>query len=715
MSVTLDGVPLDVVQPVTWRLTWGTSPNMGAVEVPAETAAALVRDATPYGSTLELDVVTVERLTILGLSPGSHRLTRFVRFADARWAWEKRHVFRRMNVRQRTGNRVRVGNLDAPLAVAQFADEEVYRPWSLEGGLRAFTVRAALRAVLDRVTHEGRWRDDVDPTFGQELVSAVLEEQLYDDPGDAAVARLLSYQGAALGTWCDLDGTVVLAVRLDDRERELVGLPVDGEGTTVRGDEALASPLGPQVFGEPTWALQDRRMERPVKYRVLFDREIELRFDFKESTDGNETVAVPDRPPLKLRNVLPSPDASLQLSTAAGGATILQGTWVTVTDYLTAKVGSWGAPAHVGDAGSLTPRMVRACYLSSGCAELGFFDSTGVNARAIAETLGAYRGTYQIHPAWMKRLAWWRPSLASIVDHKRATPAASPVYQNWAEWLTWRAQVQERAGADPSLALMVRNRYARDDHGSVIAGTIGSMRVSAGRVVPLDQDVGVFSVRFAPDATGQQGQVIPSALEPSTVPSTDPTAAVTSLAAGRLTTDHEVSVVLTVGMGSPNDERALHVVEVEPKEVAGLLGRKDVGPCVGPVVELRVNAAQGIAARFAWQDAQADVIRDAFEENPTAQNLPAALCLNEQDLVAFARAAAAAHLAALLDHPEGTYAGWLAPGAKPLGTASIEHRLAAGPNGGALTSAILPPEPPRVDLVPYLPDAVRKRVLRQLP
>lgn len=725
MSATLDGIELDAEQDLRWALTTGATPYVGTFETSIGAAAALMGRAGLRQSVLRFSPagvalpVEIKGLTIIGVKPASHPALRLVVVADPRWAWRFKHIYRRWNVRATTGNTVRVGDLDAPLAVKQLEPTEIYRRWSLDGE-KGMTHLRALFDVLTELEGLSGFVDETGQAVGQagpQVGDGLVEDELLNDSGENAVRRLTARLGA-IDVHCNPEGKICVRNRLDDGERVLVGLPALGLiGTKERGESfALAS-----LAGEPLYVEQDRRWERPVSYAVLYDRELEIRIDVAADGSAATETVDEDDPPIRGRNVLQVPDESITL---ADGTVALQGTWVPIEDYVTAKDGTWlaGHPPE-GQPPQLTLDLIRRLFLCPGAFDAythPSVDAGGRNRRALNAIMSNYRVTFQIEKTWRDRLAWIRPHLVSIVNPSRSTLADSPVFCDYATWLTWRSSYAEAArGNKATFQGFVENHYAAgSEDASVLDATVGSLKRAPALVRIVDADAGVFSLVFKTDATGEQEMVAPSAIDPDSIPSSDPTERRIFTQWAAFKESHEISIIVTVGMGSPNDNRALHTVEVDPSdpEIARRIGRTSVGECRGPVKMLRVDSSQGIAARFAWLDSNERSIRALFRGKPLgageAELVPA--LINGDDLKAVAQAVVTADLAGLLDHVEGSHGVDMRGDLTPKGTASIEHRLAPGESGGAITTVVCPPDPPRVDVAAFMPDGVRKRVLAQL-
>lgn len=706
MTASLAGIPLLVDPGTAWAQTWGVDPYQTSVLAPVDRANQLVALAAK-GALLRLGPVEVAGVRALGVRAGPSRPDVVaVLLTDARWTWQFGHARIVANVRTETGDRRRVG--DGPLAVKQLVPAEAYRAWSLDGG-RPWTVRRLLEDVATRVGGRVQLGDALDAATLAALNDTPENVQI-DDRLDVAVARVLAYAGGGVGVYVGTDGVPVFAATLDQSDRILFGAPL-ANGTRTSGP-----PLGPMIVGTPGWVLIDRRLERPARYRVLFDRRLELRLDYADdesegdwATDGTAEVgggAAQVPPPLDLVNVLPVPDETITIA----GREVTQGVYVPVSSYVAAKAGTW-LPAGIPD---LTLEIMRASWLAPalGLYTDPLYDAGGVQARAIGAVWAHYRaggGTFQIRRALRERLVDLEASLVSIVDPATGSRPISPVFADHANWLGWRSLAQEARGG-PLTAALVRNYFADGtrDGGPIDALPITRLRRAPATVQVVSQDLGILRVSFALDATGEVVTTLGSALDPDTAPSTDPAARRLLLQWARIAPRHRLAVVVTAGLGAPADERGLFAVEVDGRAALRRAGAPDA-PCEGPVCTLRV-AASTIYAMLGWQDDRKEEVRQVL-----AGLLPPSalddLVINENELNAVALAVAGAHASPLADRVDGALTTGIRP-ATPAGGAAVEYRVGRDGQTTTVASAAGRPAPP---LEALLPDAVRRLVTRRLP
>lgn len=433
MFATLDG---EILSDAAWSFTVGTSPYVARIEAPAEVAARLASTATIYGSVLVIEDgaqgrLEVKGLTILGTAPTTSPFTQDLLVADRRWTWNRAHVHRRFNMRRRSGKVRRLGDKGTPRQTQNLAPDIEYAPWSLVGGTKVWQPEEILKQVMDRVAGEDSWlaKDRV-LTGALELLD--VENLEVTGPGDAAIAQVLAAVGGVVSIYVGANGKAVLFNRLSDKERDLVGAPrrTGVGGITLLKDTPERVPL---ITDAAVWALADRRMERPSSVRVLFERAIELRLDFKDEAPVSATAsttkgAIETGPePALLENVLQIPE---DLSEESG---LVNTTWVTVQTYLDFLEGKTlsGLP-------DLTLEGLNEMWLSPA---LQFYadptvDPSGLWARRIAPFRQHYRRTFRLKRPWIDRINNMVASRVAIQDQESHARAQSPVFQDYAEWVT---------------------------------------------------------------------------------------------------------------------------------------------------------------------------------------------------------------------------------------------------------------------------------------
>lgn len=713
-GATLDGFPLDASSPIGWTFLPGVEPHRRVFTCAAGVAEAIFAQARPGESVFEFDVAghgreRIERLTVIGIGPANDPNLATVEVADLRWLFRDRRVYGRFNVRRRTGERRRVGQ-NLPLAVQPINDDVAFAPWSIDG-LTRYLAGNLLRRVLNRLLRDGE-RFEIRPLS---LRTFPVEDLVLDGPGDGELRRMAGYFGGLIDYFVDADGTFVVFDRADESERALVGLTGGGRGSRTRGS-TTAGP--PSVVGPQLWRLVDRSLERPDDFRVLISRLVELRFDGQDEIDGGADRGERGDLPLDLEMVLDVPDLELTIPAMDGrpARVVLEGTWITFREALAAWNGN-GWP--LGRTLSLVEIRNRflvpdALYSLYAPAQL---DEEGIYARRLGAIMRCFRQTYRIARRWRDRLGELFAIRAELRDSENGTWAPSEVYADYATTLTRRGQ-EKALKANPRNAAIVVNRYAAGEGVSVKNTPVTQMRPASAVVQVVDQDQGILRFNFVLEPRLGERGIVPSAVQADTIPSLDPTAPIyqRNMALARLSTTHEVSVVLSTMAVAPNDTRALHQEVVTPADVEAFLGLK-VGTCRGKRAELRVPPANRRAcSRHAWDDARAAEIRLAFkfvDEDRGDPTLAFGDPLNPDEVRSLALAACARHLIQRRDQLEGTLAtGWW-PGVRPTGNAGpVTYTIA--PDGTATTVVTFRRLELAEDFFSFLPDHVRQVVLGEV-
>lgn len=696
MKVTLDGQVLHESSG-GWALTVGTAPHARGYVLPRLIATDLYNRAVGriHGSVLVLDATaegrgtqTVEALTILGTSPANHRDQERLIVVDRRWTWGRLHVARAYNMPRRTGARRRLPG--APVAVAQIDDDLAYAPWSLRNGAR-WTGLQVLRDVLTNLGVVYHIEPDVAAVLGDSDNSPVQALEL-DDPGDVALARVLAYFGRAYGVYVDYDGRVVVFNRLSGGERDLVGVaqPGEGVGSSVSPDSAVsAAGIGDPYEQTPHFDLQDRRQELPSRVLVHFTRRVELRIDVEEgadpTVDGGERAA---EPPTGDYVVALPEDATIR------GQDYVLGTYVDLDGYLEFLAGKQLIPTLP----DITLDVLRTAYASPAITlySVPKLDVTGIWGRRIRALRGAFRQRIQLRKRWLDRVRGIKAERVAIINTERGSRGPATVFTDYAEVSFWREiEAVRLAGLDQRDWRPIRNRFANPNAptgGQIIDTPIEDLAPAPVRVLVEDEDQGILFLQFERDFTGQVTLIYPTALEqPDGLPEDDPRASNQWLAFADATVVHQISVIVTVGMGAPNSLRKFHTVPVTASDVLGLLPNTEILGGVGPEIHVRVQSTTTVA-RFGWQDEHAQAFYRAWAGQ---EDLTAALGdpINVDEVNDQARAFAARVYASLANRVEGQLHTGFVPGVVPAGTTrSVAHEFGAG--RGATTVLDFPSDPP---------------------
>lgn len=699
LQAKLDGELLSVDAGVDWPLIDGVDAYTMTLVLPVEQAERLFAGAKRHESKLEGVAgekrKTFEKLTIMGTSPTSSPHLRELTLVDRRHVWEYGPALvRRYNVPRKSGGRKRLGNAEQPLAVREIVDVLSYQPWSLNNG-NPWTAAEILTSILDDLV-PGEWVDRDGVLSGKVRLPEIQDLQIAALPG-VALATVLTQLGGRIGLFVRPSGQIVLIDRLNGGERELLGV-AGVSGTRLRGARGL-----PRIVGGPLFEEQDRRMERPAAVRCLFLPAAEIRVDHKETAaadEGTTTGAVSPR----AYQVLRYPE---DVTAGSPARTIVESTWGNLDEFL-----EFVATQTLDGFPRLTREIFRKGYLRGIEQAYSYVDGSGVWSARGAAIREHFRTTYRLGRPWIDRVSSIRAYRVSVEDYVTGSQGAAMVYQDYAEWPTWRGVGSTSANDPPAQREVARNRYANPAAargGSIVGTAITSLKAAPAALKIEDEDLGIFSVQLVFDSTGQAARYIPSALVPQRMPSEDPSAKYAYLQDGWLSETHELSAILTVQPAAPNDERLLYPVEVKLEDVADLLPTKAGRKADGPVLDVIIEASRELA-RFEWDDSKAELIYKAFDEDQEGDAVSLADAygdpVNLPILQAIAKAVAARVYASFEDHLEGGLQTGFTPDLEPMGVAKIvTHSIG---RDGARTMIDLPPTPPPVDETPFLPVSVQR-------
>lgn len=716
---TLNGVPLDASGPITWALTVGAEPYRTSFRIAAD-AAARIMDGDPGRgkSVMRWEVpghptLEVSGLTILGTSPTSEPWIVTLELADRRDDLRYEVEYLPANLSRRTGD-LRRANEGAPDELVQLAQDQAFAPFSLNGS-EPWTPLALLREFLRRRSTEAVVRST--PPWSLPVQNVLVKGQANEE-----LARLLALWGGGLQCYVDTVGEYVLFDALNGGERTIVGVTGAGGLQSSRVREAAAGGP-PSVVGRPLWGETDLRKYRPQAVASCFDRLVELRFDYDETSPPVDTEPATDTgdpeardQPLYMENVVQIPDVELSIPARGNrpARTVYRGAWVTLQEALDAwNADGWAITA--GPLATLTVAILRQAFFAGleALAHPTAVDAE-IYARRIASLRAHYRQTYRISPYWRARLGRLHARRVEINDAETGTFAPAEVFQDYAEYLTTRGAVKAIEADRESLGLL-RNVYGAGQVGlNVIEQAIGpgGLNPAPAEVRILDDDQGILRVEFPVDPNSFVRFRVPSAVEPNS----DGDAASVAKAneaqlfveSSVLRESHRVSVVISAEVAAPNDDRAFHVVEVAATEV----DLPNMGPAEGPTRYVLQPAADGRgAARFPWRDDVSEDFRLAFLRDGAA-GLVDTLgdpC-NKTELEAIAKAQATQCYVRHLDRIEGELTTGLAPGLEPDGSVTaVTHTLA--PTGEATTTVTMAGPvltPPSLEA--FLPDSVRRKL-----
>lgn len=720
-----------------------TNATIGGVQIVGESAAAWtlvdgVRCHTATFDVMPSDVKTLlgDKLKAVDLVIGSAKFSnlyviqevaneipylRRVLVADRRYFWPMRQIRRGFNMRRKTGVR-RLSDPSTAAEAQTITPSVAYAPWSLKDIVNPWSAFQILTEVFKQIAAIEKDATGNEPklqmsAIGVQLQKLPVENLFFQGVSlDIAWATILDYL-PGVGCFVNAKGDVVLYSK------------------TGGGEIGMVNGAGDAKVGGGTVRSIDLSLVRPSKIRVLFVREIEVRFDYIETDPGATSATSPTEPPRLLENVLPVPDFSLSVA----GSTVCQGTWITVQQALTA----WGPAPFVRGAKVLTMAdLRRAGAPYSGLARalqlIGVADPNRDWRSRVAAMQQHYRRTYRIPKVWMDRIFRLRATRVATLDPTTAARGASTVYSDYSYLASERSVFASfQGGADGSYIINVPVF-----NGGNIANTILGAPATLSIV---DEDQGIIAIDFLVDPARVFERVFPSCIElqgdntqPGVRPNNcGPTGDLVVLGVrpnawgvrdvsekfSQLTANYKMAVILTAqpGLGGVADPSGgqtplqFSSIDVQPKDVPSFSGQQS---CKGPPLDILIGP--GIeTARIMWTDAAADAVAAAFNAKPVGS--AAALDANTMNLDknvsqdrpggascnAIAKAAAARVWAALADRMQGSMVGDLTPSLEPSGwLSSVKHSIET--SGEMATALSLPDRVESMPLEAFLPASVTR-------
>lgn len=723
-KATLGGYDLLARQPVGWSFIDGVRPSKQIFELVAEDAQSLIGslngngDSDP-GITLKIEVqggetLQVDRLYPIQIVPTDNPYTLGVLVVDRRfwWGFPYTHFARAYNVRRRFSPR-RLTIDGGPTEIQAVVPSVGYAPWSLlfppdnqpgsgdngtidkAGSARPWEAIDILTDVLNFLVGD---EYVIDPNVLHRKIP--VEGLQLDYSGDQALARILSFlSGAAVSI--DPDGTVRVRDARDGSETDLL------------------DAAEPTIAGSPLAAIVSHRLVRPNFFNVLFTREFELRYDFADDAPAPGATPTSQAVPQKgvdtrsLNNVAPVPDQQITIPSnvpGRAGRTLITGAWCDLDDLFAA----WTSDMQPGQTAPITKALIKQGWFTPGFLQAMILGTDGivkpVLARRLATAFGHLRQTFQIDRQHLDRICSLKAERTLIIDPVTGTRGTSPVYCDWT------ALYPNRGGIGPAGGFFLNDTHVG------WAPLLANAKRAPFLVSVLDEDQGIIHVEPRMPLRGSVVAVIPGGAtgpdgknRPSADPRQGKPGGFGTLQEQLQLGDFRMATVLSVTPGSPNDESRFHVVTVTTADVEKVLGIS-LGACDGPPATLRVGP-DIVRARFGWDDANASAIDAALTvplpDDKQAAAQAAALNLlpgNEEQLKFAAVAYVASVYAGLIDRGEGSVSTALNPTLGPRGSAgAISHALQ--PNGAAITTAAMPPEPPALDMISLMPESVTRKML----
>lgn len=633
----INGVPLSGSTVYEWALQRGASPVQRTFEV-TENTFNLIEGASELTLSFPDRGVAFERLNLLDVGPGRTPSHRTITVADCRWRWPDRPLASSFNVRQVSGDtflldagRVEVAPVDNELQYAKyslFPPEAPSEPWApfqiLEWALLKMPGVSRVRAV-------GPVRN----------IAVEVNDLTLFDPGHRGIERILQ-NAPGLALYLDYDGQTVVVYDTNDDGTEL--------GWVSDIDKDTHTRTGTTV------KVADRSRRRAVGVDVYFVPEIEHRFDYRDAG-----TRVRDTNTLTMVGSSPDPE------TVVGGRTVGRSTWVELSQLVESETWTNATPAGIPP---LTFDKLREQYGGQWkflepeyVTTSGAYDAKWAGRfRAIRQ---AYRRRFQVDSIYRQRLAAVKATRVAILNYETGTRGPAEAYCDWIRRPSFLG-LGSTAGSDPDQGWAISG-YATD---------LDDAEVAPVAVRVVDPGAMVFDLAPVVDPYGFADAIMLGAPVGGQIPKQD---IGRSNVGGEVlgnwdfvrVTPFELSLLVTVVPGSPNDLTRLHKESVDGPQGS-----------YGPRVSLLAFPGL-ITAQFGWRDERSQQILD-YVRGLGGQLDPEWL-VNRKHVRDVAEAMATAYYESVRDTPAGSAEVGMRTDRFPTGQlASVVHRM----NGGRLVTLL---------------------------
>lgn len=716
---TLGGKALLGSSAVQWVYQEGTKPVIDTFDMVPSDALQV---ATPAPVELRIvpllgNPVVVKNLSVLNVAPGDSPFISKVTVADRRWRWSLFHLVRRFNIRRHIGVKRIIAN-DQIAVNFDRAPQVAYWEWSKNPTTKQpWTARDALEDVLKAIQDKEKkaglttFTYVIDERIGAKLRNLPFEEVVLDDSADQALDRLLHYFPETR-LRIDRDGNVVIFSKASGGE-----------------DEVIKAML-PEIQERGHVDLVKNNLIRPKEIHVLFTREVELRFDFLETSGTTVTDMGNER---LMENVAPIPDYQLTVS----GRVLPQGTY----EEMTALFNAWGNLPLVGGSVPLTHLLVQRAFVP----QMDLWAAMGMAGDLpdergdlknwtgrIAAIQNNYRRTFRLNRLWMDRILSMRAYRLSTIDPQSGQRGPATAHGDYSVMYTQRSIWRNSAQGKPLDYCINHSAYPT---GSGTIPPLDSTSEASPAIVSIpDHDQGIIHVDYVIDPNRVYEMILPSQIVAGSMPTANIAqrarnisfdAIIRNTNPPRLSPSFKLAIVISVIPASPNTEQQLHKIVVKPDEISDLLPnvqRAALNDCQGPPMEIRIGANVEVA-RVQWLDSRKADIEKIFglpvgvKGDPDLTGLVINEGTNKTDLAtgaslnAIARAKAAAIYGSLVDRYEGTMTGHMNGKVDANGWIDqVIHRLE--PSGDTVTSIAMAETPPQFDLMSFLDSNARQAILR---
>lgn len=649
-----------------------TSRTRTADEPPVGPIKLELLDQDDEGNAGARSVVVENLYVVVGNRPGLDFNSASLTVADRRILFATRFIEGSYNIRRKTGDYRLVKGVMEPIEKGIRVPDFAYRRSTLNPDTEEpWTAKEVLEHVLEQLVGPAGFGFD----GSTEFLEVPIEGLVLRDRGDQALARVLSFVPGAQ-VYADLDGRIRVANIYDQSE------------------EAVFDKLGPPNGGH--WRKVDRSPLRPSGYRILADREVELRFDLEE--DGTLRSITRGREELYLENVITNPLFELELE---NGELATQGELINLDDFIWAMNNLAPSSTLKRAAGiTITRNEIRRNWLGRWGGLLSHYAllANGSYDVARSKLLGAlrndFRRLFRILPQWRDKIRALLPRRAAVFDFETGTAPPAVVHA------TYIRKVK------PVGYVPVNDGKAAVNEDDFVDGVLASRDVSPFAVTVENPDIGVLRISPTLDQTGLAEDYILGNTKDGKLPGSQ-AGSIISWADCELAENFKLAIILTAKQDSPNGIGRLHQEFVTPQEAAAKLKLGRSLRNAGPVQELYQSAEP---ARYAWMDNYADAIKEAFYTGAAYPQVPLS---NRLEMREAALAMAAADYATRLDRVEGRAIFPLSPVTPTGNLRSVQYVVTLGARGELSAFSILT-APGEVEAAPIwsgLPEGIRRKLL----
>lgn len=643
VKVLLENEPINNLEGFTWGLKEGVTPRTSSVLLTNSQANSILayarnrrKSSFPY---LRLDItaedgsgsktVSFKNIVVTGYSPSDKEPLNFTRvhLADNRWFWEYGYVDAKFNIKTQVGDKASVDIVSAGVLgniPRDTYDVYSYRTYSLNPPV-SFNKEVTTKAVwtIDEIIYQifaGDWpqslKTQLNPLAVQisqnDLRSMGVSNQLFEE---------ISLRGNHKTCLSDLLAMI-----------PYVGVYVDYEGSirfynkALSGESEILNNTNLPFTAGSVPKFVKNNLARPSHIVFLFDTECEIRFDYDDRGSSGYTSSPPKAEDRTLFNVMPVPLPlleNIEIETPKGTTTITG----TKDQYLPFDNVLRALQRKFNNI-DLTHDILMRDYV---------YPAWLYNLKYAAEVLQPtaqwdiilnslkthFRRTFRINALWQSKMVNIQDKLVSVFDPTTGAMPPSPVYQNYAYWLTTKGFLANYK-INPGHVEVFQNVLIFDEVANPNFLLSGLTPMPSAKVGMLNSENGIFQVQLeAFDPAGFiQRQVFPSlidnppmhdfsyALAPKYLDEAD--------AEGKfpkLSSRHHMTTILSASP-APSIATAYFNIIVSPRDIpTDKVNPSLISQSEGPPLYIKVDSKRAVC-RIRWEDtnAQGETLAPYYEK-----------------------------------------------------------------------------------------------------